>query len=150
MRALPAVAAAAFALAMPSLAHAEEPPTAAPEAKLAELSDKLADPNIQAHAAEMVRVLMGHMLEIEIGPLVDAMNRATDGRGPDIPSDARLRDLAPEAEDMPEEFAERLPEAMNSMSAMAEGMGQMIPALAEMAERLSGVMAEAREPGAVR
>lgn len=150
MRALPAVAAVVLAFAMPSIAHAEELPTDNPEVDLAELSDKLADPNVQAHAAAMVQVLMGHMLDLEIGPLADAMNRATEGRGPDIAPDARIRDLATEAEDMPQEFAERLPDAMNSMSAMADGMGQMIPSLLEMADRMREAMEQVRDPAPAR
>ncbi|QFT76739.1 hypothetical protein [Erythrobacter sp. THAF29] len=145
MRAFPAAAAAMLAFAMPSVAQAEEPPVEAPEAELAELSNKLADPNIQAHAAAMVQVLMGHMLDLEIGPFVDAIDRATDGSGPDVPSDARLRDLAPEVEDMSEEFADRVPEAMNSMSAMADGMGQMIPSFLELADRMRQAMEQVHE-----
>ena len=76
----------------------------------------------------MAQILFGTLLDLEVGPLSAAIDRATDGRGPDIDPDARLRDLAPEAEDLPEEVAEHVPEAMAAMGAMTDGMQAMIPA----------------------
>lgn len=145
MRALPIAAAAVLALATPSLAYAQDALPLEAEPALAEMSEKLADPEFQAQAASVVQVLLGSMLDLKVGPFAEAMNRATDGEGPDIDPDATIRDLAPEAEDVPAEVSERLPEAMNTMSAFADGMQAMLPALRDMAERMRGAMEQARD-----
>lgn len=145
MRAYPAVAAALLLLATPSLVYAQDaaPPEAEPA--LAELSEKLADPEFQAQAATMTQILLGSMLDLKVGPLAEAMNHATDGEGPDVDPDATIRDLAPEAEDLPGQVSERLPQAMNAMSAMSDGMQTMLPALRDMAARMRDAMEQARD-----
>ena len=145
MRAHFAAAAALLALATPSLSHAQD--TAPPEAEpaLAEMTEKLGDPVFQAKAAAIAQVLVSTMLDMEIGPLAEAMNEATDGRGPDIDPDARLRDLTPDADAIPEQVGDRLPEAMTAISAMGEGMQAMLPALRQMAEQMRGAIEQARD-----
>ncbi len=145
MRAYIVVAATALAFAIPTAAHAQDatPPEAEPV--LAEMSEKLADPAFQAQAAAIAQVLIGSMLELPIGPLADAMDEATGGEGSEIDPDARVRDLAPGAEALPEQVAERLPEAMTAMSAMSEGVHAMLPALRDMAERMRGAIEQTRD-----
>ncbi len=145
MRAYPAVAAAVLALATPSLVHAQD--TAPPETEpaLAEISEKLADPEFQAQAAAMAQIFLGTMLDLKVGPLAEAMNRATDGEAPDIDPDATIRELAPEADELPDQVSERLPQGMNSMSAMTDGLQTMLPALRDMAARMRDTMEQARE-----
>lgn len=134
-----------LALATPSIAYAQEGLPGDAEPALAEMSEKLSDPEFQSQAAAIAQVLIGSVLDLKVGPLVEAMNRATEGEGPDIDPDATIRDLAPETEDIPAEVSERLPEAMNTMSAFADGMQAMLPALRDMAERMRGAMEQTRE-----
>ncbi|WP_298471566.1 hypothetical protein [uncultured Erythrobacter sp.] len=144
MRALPIAAATLLALTTPSVAFAEDVPADAPETALAEMSRQLADPDFQAQAATIAQVLVGTLLDLQVGPLAEAVNEATGGEGPAIDPDARVRDLAPGAEDLPDEVSERLPDAMNAMSGMAEGMQTMLPALRDMAERMRASMEQVR------
>ncbi|QUL36860.1 hypothetical protein [Erythrobacter sp. JK5] len=145
MRAFPLAAAAVIAFASPVYAQADEQPVEPPEAALSELSDRLGDPQFQDQAAVMAQVFVSAMLDLEVGPFADAIDRATGGAGPDIDPDARVRDLAPEAEDLPERLSESLPVAMNAMSAMTEGMRDMLPAFRDMAERMREAIEEARD-----
>ncbi|MEL6876817.1 MAG: hypothetical protein AAGL68_01805 [Pseudomonadota bacterium] len=146
MRALPIAAAALLALAAPSVAYAEDAPPDLSESSLSELSEKLADPRFQDQAATMAEALLGVFLEMPIGPMAEAVGKATGGEvAADIDPDARIVDLAPEAEALPEKLSDRLPQAMTAMSGMAEGMELMLPALREMAERMKGVMDDGRD-----
>ncbi|MEM8725677.1 MAG: hypothetical protein AAGE86_09170 [Pseudomonadota bacterium] len=144
MRALPIAAATLLVFALPSAAFAQETATEAPDTTLAEMSEKLADPEFQDQAATIAQVLVGTLLNLEVGPLAEAVNEATGGEGPAIDPDARVRDLAPGADELPGEVADRLPEAMNAMSGMAEGMQNMLPALRDMAERMRASMEQVR------
>ena len=134
------LAAGALALTVPSFAHAQDAPLPDSDERMAEVTDKLADPAFQAQAAAMTQVLLTAMLELPIGPLAEAMNEATGGDGPEIDPDARLRDIAPDAEYIPGEVAERLPRAMGAMSEMGDGMAAMLPALKAMAEHMRAAM----------
>lgn len=144
MRALPIAAATLLVFAVPSAAFAQEAPAEAPDTALAEMSEKLADPDFQAQAATIAQVLVGTLLDLQVGPLAEAVNEATGGEGPEIDPDARVRDLAPGADELPGEVADRLPEAMSAMSGMAEGMQAMLPALRDMAERMRSSVEQAR------
>lgn len=151
MRAYPIAAAAPFAmllaLAAPSAAFAQESAPPDTHTALAQMSETLADPEFQAQASVMAQVMMSTMLDLKVGPLAEAvqnMRRSEPGLDEDEPGeaaidpDARLRDLAPGAEDLPEQIAERVPEAMNAMSGMSEGLQTMLPALMAMAEQMRG------------
>ena len=123
MRAYPIVAAAVLALAAPTYAQSQEEASSSGsgEEALAELSDKLANPEFQEETAAIAQVFVSAMLDLKVGPLAEAMDRATNGRGPDIDPDATLRDLAPEADEIPGQVAQNLPQAMDAMSAMTDG-----------------------------
>lgn len=140
MRALSVVAAASLALASPSIALAQDAEPEPAESSLSEMTEKLSDPLFQDQAATMAAALMGAFLELPIGPMVEALDQASGGEGPDIDPDARIVDLAPEAEDLPAEVSERLPEAMSAMSSMAQGFEAMLPALREMADRMKAAV----------
>lgn len=144
MRALPAIAvAASLTLAAPTAAFAQDSTEPPAETSLSELTEKLSDPLFQDQAATMAEALMGAFLELPIGPMVEALDQASGGEGPDIDPDARIVDLAPEAEDLPREVSERLPEAMSAMSGMAEGFEAMLPALRDMADRMKAAVEQA-------
>ena len=145
MRAITAACAISLALAAPSAVLAQEAVPDSSEAAISELSEKLADPEFQDQLSAIAQVVMTSMLDLEIGPIANAMNEATGAEGPEIDPDARIRDIAPEAEDIPEDLAEKLPQAMNSLSIMSEGMAEMLPALRAMAERMRGAFEEARD-----
>lgn len=146
MRALPVAAAALMVLTLPSAAYAQDAASAGPDSQpLTELSEKLADPAIQDQAAIMGEVLVQMMLELPVGPVADAMHKATDGRSPAIDPDAKLRDVAPDAEKMQGQVIEKLPLAMEKMSGMAAGMEAMLPALMNMADQMRGVMERGRQ-----
>lgn len=141
MRLLPAAAAAFLVLAAPSAALAQDGPS---DEAFAEMSEKLADPEFQAQASMMGQVLVQTLLEMPIGPMAEAINRATDGKGPDIDPDAKVKDIAPNADELPAQIEEKLPMAMSAMSGMSEGMQAMLPALRDMAERMRGAMEKSR------
>jgi len=142
MRLLPAAAAALLVFAAPSAALAQDAPNGE---EFAEMSQKQADPEFQEQAAMMGQVLVQTLLELPIGPMAEAMNRATDGKGPDIDPDAKVKDIAPNADELPAQVADKLPMAMNAMSGMSEGMQAMLPALRDMAERMRGAMEKRTE-----
>ncbi|MEP2734903.1 MAG: hypothetical protein ABJP34_01290 [Erythrobacter sp.] len=146
MRALPVAAAALMVLTLPSAVHAQDASIDAPDTKpLSELSEKLADPAFQDQAAIMGEALVAMMLELPVGPMADAMNKATDGRTPAIDPDAKLRDIAPDAENMQGQVIEKLPLAMDKMSSMASGMEAMLPALMNMADQMRGAMERGKQ-----
>ncbi|MEL7198221.1 MAG: hypothetical protein AAGL10_07890 [Pseudomonadota bacterium] len=145
MRALSAACAISLALAAPSAALAQEAIPDASEAAISELSEKLADPEFQDQLSAIAQVVMSSMLDLEIGPIANAMSETTGADGPDIDPDARIRDIAPDAEEIPETVAEKLPQAMNSLSIMSEGMAEMLPALKAMAKRMRGAFEEVDE-----
>ncbi len=139
------VLAASLALAVPTSAMAQEAAEAAPaKQSLTELSQKLADPAFQDQAAIMGEVMVRMLLDMPVGPMGEALNKATDGRSPAIDPDATVRDLAPGAEELPSQVSENLPKAMNAMSSMAQGMDAMLPALKDMAERMGAMMKQAQ------
>ncbi len=153
MRAYPLVAAAALALATPSVAFAQDALPPDTDAALTEMSERLADPEFQAQASVVAQVLVGSMLDMKVGPLAEAMRdmrRSLPNAGDDdsdtldIDPDARLRDLAPNADELPEQMAERVPQAMSAMSGIGEGLRTMLPALLSMAEQMRGSFEQTR------
>jgi hypothetical protein len=64
----------------------------------------------------------------------------------DVDPDMTLRNVSPEAEDVPHKVRESLPRMMGAMAGMAGGVGAMMPALREMAERMREAVARAGLP----
>lgn len=127
-------AASALALATPAAVAAQEQPV---ETSASELSDRLSDPAEQERLAGMFAALGEIMLELPVGPMLQATARAAGEDAPDIDRDARLRDLAgPEAERLPEEISEKVPQVMGMMAGMAEGIETMRPLLEAWAETM--------------
>ena len=132
MRLLAFAAVAASLVVLPAHAMAQEPDPEfveepAPEAELAPLIDKLSDPDVQAGVAGMLAAMSQVMLDMPIGPLAEAIERA-GGEPTGYDGDATVRDLAgPGAEAIPAELAERVPEMMNGASGMAKGFEAMLP-----------------------
>lgn len=153
-----AVAAALTACALPSPVTAQdlvtaqempaEPAVQSTDTAMAALSDRLSDPEFQAQMTSASQVLLSAMLDLEIGAFLDAVDEASGGavsdKGRDIKPEDTLRDIAPDAEDFHDEVAEKLPQAMNAMSVMSEGMAELAPALKAMAERMRDAMDDVR------
>lgn len=134
MRAIIFAAASALALATPATAMAQEPPA---ETGVSELADRLNDPAEQERLAGMFAALGEIMLELPVGPMLEATAKAAGEDAPDIDRDARLRDLAgPEAERLPQELSEKVPEMMGMMAGMAEGIETMRPLLEAWAQTM--------------
>ncbi|KWV91713.1 hypothetical protein [Erythrobacter sp. YT30] len=143
MRASLLAAAATFALAAPSAAFAQAAAVDDSEAAISELSEQLSDPVFQDQMSAVASIFISSLLELEIGQFAAAVDEATGGEGPEIDPDARIRDIAPEAEELPDKVADNLPKAMNAMSAMSSGMADMLPALQAMADRMKDAFEEA-------
>lgn len=139
MRTLIATAAlVALAAPLPALAQASEA-----EAATAEIEETLSDPATQAAMAEGMATASEALLDVPLAPMMKAIARAT-GEDPEaVDPDMTLRRMSPEAESVPDEVRERLPEMMGAMAGMAGGMGAMIPALREMAAKMAEAMAKA-------
>lgn len=142
LAAITATAAASLALATPSVAQDANPelaPSASShgaEDSLARMTDELRDPDRQDAVAGMMEAMGEMMLALPVGKLMAAMPAGDDNRDP-VDPDATLRDLAgADAERLPAELADRTPQMMGTMAGMADGMAALLPALAEMAERM--------------
>ncbi len=144
-----AVCAALIALAAPTALSAQDAavPDSSEEA-ITQLSDTLSDPDFQAQMSAVAEVLLSSMLDLEVGSMMAAVDEASGGavseKGGDIDPDARLRDIAPEADEIPEQVSEKLPQMMTSMAIMSDGMAEMLPALKAMAKRMRGALEEAQ------
>ena len=146
MRGLTVVAAAALAT-MPMAASAQD---AAPSnIDTTELTDKLTDPEFQAQMSDAMRAMSGVLMEMPVGPLIEAAGQMSsemgDGAVPDVDPDATVRDLAGDkAEQATEEMAARLPQMMDTMAGMTDAMAVMLPALEAMAKQMQGAFKPAR------
>lgn len=140
MRVIPcALALSAGALLTPALAQ--------DAADDAELADALRDPQTQATASATVAILGEVMLDLPVGPLVEAMDGAVDRVAeqagtpapprPEIAPDASLRDmLGPQGDRLSVELAERVPQAMDAAAGVAGATERTAPVLQDLGERL--------------
>lgn len=140
-----AFAAAALAAPLPALAQIEsvDPDESYAVAGTAEtgpatdrLVEKLSDPVVQEQLATTVSVLSEVLLDLPLAPLADALAEAGVESADRIPNDTTLRKLAPQADRVPGEIADKLPQMMGAMASMAKGMEAMMPALKDMATQM--------------
>lgn len=146
MRGLTVLAAAALAI-VPMTATAQD--AEASNVDTTEITDKLTDPEFQAQMSDAMRAMSGVLMEMPVGPLIEAAGKMSsemgDGAVPDVDPDATVRDLAGDkAEQATDEMAERLPQMMNSMAGMTDAMAAMLPALEAMAKQMQGAFKPAR------
>ena len=133
MRSLSLLAATSLAFA-PLAASAQEVDR---PVDTSELTEKLTDPEFQAQMAEAMGAMGEVLLDMPVGPLVEAAEKMAGEPVADIDPDATVRDLAgDDAERVTDEVAEKLPHMMDAMAGMAEGLQAMLPALEAMAERM--------------
>lgn len=142
MRALP-LATALIVLAAPMPAFAQASDT---EAATAEIESTLKNPAMQAAVAEGMAAASEALLDLPLAPLAKAIAEVAGEDPDDVDPGMTLRSVSPEAQDTPDKVRESLPRVMGAMGSMAGGMGAMIPALREMAERMRAAMDAAGTP----
>lgn len=127
---------AALAAPLPALAQDAE-------GTAAEVERTLGDPATQAAMAEGMAAATEALLDVPLAPLARAVAKAAGENPERVDPEMTLRRAAPEARDVPERVREELPRAMGAMAGMAGGVGAMVPALREMAERMRQAMERA-------
>ena len=134
---LSALSLAAIAAPAPLLAQdADLPAPEVQEEAATDLAEKFSDPEYQRETAMLMRTLSEVLLDLPLGPLVEAAGEMSGEEMPEVYRDTTLRSMAPEAGRIPEEIERNLPRAMEAMGTMAEALEEMRPALEEMAARL--------------
>ena len=105
-----------------------------------QMAKTLSDPERQQQIVSTLTVLSEVMLDMPLAPLLEPLNRAASeatGEEPrEIDPDMTLRSAAPNAEELPQQIEQRLPEAMNQLAAMSDSFAAFLPALVAMGEQL--------------
>ena len=123
---------------LPALAREPDERDSAGDAT-AEIADKLRDPASQIAVAAMLSSMGEALLDMRIGPFVEAMDKAGVGgdRMRDLPPDARLGDIAGErTREMPGKIARETPKMMGAAAGMAGSLNEMLPEFKAMARRM--------------
>ena len=117
---------------------------------MADMAGKISDPAVQDGVAMAVERVTGAMMNMPIGPLAQAIERARPGTvSRRIRGDATVADIAGrDARYLPEELGTRSREAMGMMSGFARAMAVMMPEFErmgrEMEDSFRAAKAEAR------
>lgn len=130
------VPALALAAPLPLAAQSADEPVMEDEQPIAEMTDKLADPEHQQEMAMMMRAMGEVLLDMPVAPMMNAMRDIAGGDMPEVAPNTTLRSMAPEAGRVPEEIERNAPRAMQAMSKMAGAMEVMMPALRDMAQQM--------------
>ena len=142
---LAAASLVAIAAPMPAFAQEAETPLEVEEpVELADLTDKLSDPERQREVALMARAISEVLLDLPVAPLMEAMGQIAGEEAPMVEPGTTLRSLAPQAGRVPEEIERNLPRAMDAVSAMAGAAEIMLPQLRELAQRLEETIPQDR------
>ncbi|QZD86758.1 hypothetical protein [Qipengyuania psychrotolerans] len=142
---LAAASLVAIAAPMPAFAQETETPLEVEEpVELADLTDKLSDPERQREVALMARAISEVLLDLPVAPLMEAMGQIAGEEAPMVEPGTTLRSLAPQAGRVPEEIERNLPRAMDAVSAMAGAAEIMLPQLRELAQRLEETIPQDR------
>ena len=142
---LAAASLVALAAPMPAFAQdTEASPQVEEPVELADLTDKLSDPERQREVALMARAMSEVLLGLPVAPLMEAMGQIAGEEPPMVEPGTTLRSLAPQAGRVPEEIERNLPRAMDAVSAMAGAAEIMLPQLRELAQRLEETMPQDR------
>ena len=137
-----AIAVVLAALAAPLPAFAQDNA----EAAAARTAETLRDPALQQQMAEGMAAASEALLDVPLAPLARAVAEAAGEDPRDIDPDMTLRQVSPEASDVPAQIHEKLPRMMGAMAGMAGGMAAMMPALREMAARMRDAVEQAGLP----
>lgn len=142
---LAAASLVAIAAPMPAFAQETEAALEVEEpVELADLTDKLSDPERQREVALMARAISEVLLDLPVAPLMEAMGQIAGEEAPMVEPGTTLRSLAPQAGRVPEEIERNLPRAMDAVSAMAGAAEIMLPQLRELAQRLEETIPQDR------
>lgn len=147
MRAILSVLPVALLAAANTPAMAQDAAPADEATDASDIAATLRDPQVQATATATAAILGEVLLDLPVGPLVQAMDEAVDRlaeeTGTEAPArtevapDATLRDmLGPKGDKVATELATRVPQAMDAAADMAGAVEEMRPALEELGERM--------------
>jgi hypothetical protein len=134
------ISAAVAALAVSAPAFAQDDT----EAAAARTAETLGDPVLQEQVAGAMVAASEALLDVPLAPLARAVAQASGEDPRDIDPDLTLRDVSPEAQEVPGEIHDKLPRVMGAMAGMAGGMSAMIPALREAVDRMKDAVDQAR------
>ena len=135
-------AAVALAALVPSSAIAR------PAHRDSRVSERLADPVVQARASAMAAIMSEMLLDLKVGPLARAVGEWGDPELRDVPYDARVRDLAgPGLRELPRDLAREMPRAMGQVGRTAGAVEGMIPEFERMAEQMRRAIDRAERRG---
>ena len=117
------------------------PALAAPDSGDGEISSTaraFADPQRQEELAGAMEAVMEAMLEMPAAPMLRAAAEMAGENPATVDPDTRLADLAgPEAADAPRQVAEKLPQMMGAMAALAVAFEEMLPQMRAIGEHLA-------------
>lgn len=125
---------AALSLAVPAPALAQIAPES--DAELGAMVEILRDPVVQVQAGEMLAAMSQVLLNLKVAPLAEAMAEIAGEPIDDIDPDQTVRDLAPEAEYLPQDIRREVPQAMDRLAGMSGALAAMLPALRDMAAQM--------------
>ena len=125
---------AALSLAVPAPVLAQIAPDS--DAELGVLVETLRDPVVQVQAGEMLAAMSQVLLNLKVAPLAEAMAEIAGEPIDDIDPDQTVRDLAPEAEYLPQDIRREVPQAMDRLAGMSGALAAMLPALRDMAAQM--------------
>ena len=129
------VSACAMLAVAPGLASARE---ARPQDDAGQVAERLSDPATQLAVSAALVAMSEALLQMRIEPFARAAEAAGAGDSlPDLPPDARLRDLAgPRADRVQQGIARNVPRAMGATAGMAGALEDMLPELRAAARRM--------------
>lgn len=107
------------------------------DGRMGEIGAKLSDPRNQVAVTTMLTALSEAVLDMKVDSFVRAMRSVDPDAAADMPADARVRDLAGnDARHLPGDIGRTVPRAMGAAAGMAGAMGEMMPQLRAMGERM--------------
>jgi len=108
-----------------------------PDSRLGEVGAKLSDPRNQVAVTTMLAALSEAVLDMKVDSFVRAMRSVDPDAAGDLPGDARVRDLAgPGADHVAGDIGRTVPRAMGAAAGMVDAMGDMLPELRAMGDRM--------------
>jgi hypothetical protein len=100
------------------------------------IAERLSDPALQQGVASSIEVMSRVMMDLNVAPMLQAIERARGGDPYHVDPDTRLGDIAgPDADRVSQGMARAVPEMMGSMAGFAEGIEAMVPAMRAMADQ---------------
>lgn len=116
------------------------------EQDAARVAETLRDPALQRGVAAGMAAASGVLLDVPLAPLARAVAEAAGDDPRVVDPNMTLRDVSPDAADVPAEIHDKLPRVMGAMAGMAGGFAAVMPALREMADRMREAVARAGLP----